>query len=278
MLPLLLGGTAAALGIGTAGAGLATGVTNAVRRAINQPEDGTLAEQKAKEEAISDKGRLTDWGFDDRWGAFFGGPSRSEVRDAKITQETERITETQKRTVGAVNDALQGTGLTYKAPEFRFGIDNKEVYEDQIKRDANKALQLGTLATLNDGVLPSGMSMSSSIPQINAQISDLKDEKADAKSMKPGGAMWTAIQNEKNRRLDSARLDHQFAERQREAAAERDLRRDLADDKMQLSILEHQGRREDRAYQRELDRRKDQQQSIMMLMKGLAQMGAGFAL
>lgn len=274
----LLGGTAAAAGIGTGIAGGVTAATNAVRRGLNDPADGTLAEQKASQEAISDDGRLTDWGFDDKFGAFFGGPSRSDVRDAKIDAETERITKGQRRNVAAVQEALQGTGLTYTAPTFEFGTDDKDVYADQINRDANKALQLGTLAELNNGVLPSGISMSSSVPQINAQISDLKEQKQDATQMKPGGAMWTAIENQKQQRIESARLDHQFSERQREAAAERQLRRDLAGDKMQLSLLEHQGRREDRAYQRELDRRQQQQQSIMMLMKGLAQMGAGFAL
>lgn len=268
----------ATAGIGTLGSGVVTYGINKGKDALNDEADGTRAQQLAREEGITADGRLADWGFDNRWSAFFGGPSRKDVREAKIKQESDRIGEGYKPAIKNVNATLNDLGLSYDPGKYTFGTTNEDVYSQGIQRAEVKAGKLSQLAEMNGGALPAGLDMNSSIAAINSRISEIQKQKDHATSMEVGGSKWAAIENLKQTRIQNARLDHQFAEQARQLAADRELRREENKDKMQLSMLQYQGQREDRAYRREQDRRAQQQQSIMMLMKGLTQLGAGFAI
>lgn len=276
--PLVAQGLATA-GIGTAAAGLVTGGVNAGKNALHgaSGEPLTRAQLLAKEEGIGADGRLTDWGFDNQWGAFWGGPKRSEVREAKIGQEGERMTKGQQPSVNRINESLP-EGLTYTPDSYTFGEDDPEVYKQGIKIAEQKAGKLSQLAESNGGSLPAGFDMNSSFASINSKITSLAEDKSNSKSMDIGGAKWAAIEQLKQQRIQNARTDHQFAEQARQLNADRELQRAQQNDNMQIQMLNYQGQREDRAYRRDADRRAQQQQSIAMLIKGLSQMGAGFAI
>ena len=277
--PFIAQGLATA-GIGTVLAGGATAGVNATKSALHDAsgEPLTRAQLLAKEEGIGEDGRLTDWGFDNQWSAFFGGPKRSEVREAKIGQESKKITEGYQPLVADVKSTLTGLGLSYDPGKYTYGTSNESVYKEGIERAGVKAGKLSQLAESNGGSLPAGFDMSSSISAINSRITSLAEDKADAKSMEIGGAKWNAIENLRQQRIQNARTDHQFAEQARQLNADRELQRAQQNDNMQIQMLNYQGQREDRAYRREADRRAQQQQSIAMLIKGLSQMGAGFAI
>lgn len=77
---------------------------------------------------------------------------------------------------------------------------------------------------------------------------------------------------------EDQRLAADRAEREsRQTFNEQENRADRAH-QTQLAMMDRQDKMADRRYMRERDTAKDRQQSIMMMMKGLAQLGAGFAL
>ena len=100
--------------------------------------------------------------------------------------------------------------------------------------------------------------------------------------MKEGGAIYQARQAENKEayqfKENQAQRAHEFAENNAQRAADRELNRQLAGDKLKLAELDREVARDDLRFRRETARQDRRSQQMMMLIKGLSQLGAGFAL
>ena len=229
------------------------------------------------------------------------------AEDAAATEEFDRT--------AAPGQRVERRGMEGLSDTF-FGR-NQEDIEAAALEQSNKAInnQYGDrLATLTTAL--KGLNRSDLIPtlgdtqtgtQFGAQIGDLEDRvgllrKASTDGLdisgmsgssneelrsfiaqnNPTGPIQTQKKAEARDDLIMRRQDIMAENTRRENAAQRAYNegenRATRAHQTQLAMFDRQDRMADRSYQRERDSAKDRQQSIMMLIKGLSQMGAGFAL
>ena len=265
-------------GIGTAAV---TGVGN-VAGAIPGVKEifGTDAASVAKGETYDGK-RLVNIDAGDRLRALVTGTSLQQVEEAAKTQFGD-----------ARSLQLQNSGLTQRLQELGYEIpeggalglkykdgQSKEAFDVQLLNADAKIAKLEELKAQGIDPTTKGLSLSSSAPAIQAEITRRQRE---IDLITPGSAIYESNLNEKNRQqqitennknraFERAREDARYAFERSESRADRQ-------QNLQLATMEGEERKLDRRYQRDADRRDRQQQSIMMLVKGLSQMGAGFAL
>ena len=203
------------------------------------------------------------------------GRSQEDIEAAGLARDNKAINKTYENRLATVESALKGMGRQDLMPTLgdtetsaQFGAEIGDI-EDRIKllRQASTA---GLDVTGYKG--KSNEELRSFIAQQNptGPIQTLKREKEARDEQKEYNKFLLARQDIQaaNNRADAE------ARRAFEASEARANRQQT----MQLAMMDRQDKMADRAYMRERDSAKDRQQSIMMLVKGLAQMGAGFAL
>lgn len=269
-------------------------------RALNQDFAETLgvtpealAEDENFDPTKGQKGKLTNWDGGDTFRSLFTGVGKQEVEAAARQQFQTEMTdlatnrnEKQKRRATALGLGDSFQPLTYKNKEGEDGFTER--------LDERKAIldQLETLRALNPEIAKQYNLSSGSAELVNA-IDSARHERNKGRE---GSAEWTAIKNaglqqEANTRANTQLQQnaYQFQVQQQQLAAQernrnaqldadRELRRGEGKDRMELAILDREGQREELRFRREDRADARRRDSMMMLIKGLSQLGAGFAL
>ena len=237
---------------------------------------GQTAEQQAK-------GDMGD--YDSKTGELDRGPIESWFDD-----KLGRTESVQKKAQEQYIEQLEGT----KAGDALLTIrpDAKITPTTQIRdlrRDLNKSRNQDSLIS---DIKATGLSTRSKselqslgVEDLTSLRTELIDKKRTTESKEPGGAQWSAIRQEgrdkeadRQRTSDESWRRYQSEENNawRKSQSEKEERR--YDMQMQLAMMDRSDKREDRRLARE-DRQADKRQaSIMMLIKGLSQLGAGFSI
>jgi hypothetical protein len=267
-------------------AGSGTAVTGAVGNTVglipgSKEIFGTDADTVARGETYHPVKGLTGIDPGDRFRAAVSGVSLDSVEKAAKAQFV------QERQLQLNNSGLTErlADLGYKIPKGgALGLAYKdkqteEAYKLQLLNAEKKIASLEQLKAKDVDPTSLGLSLSSSAPAIQAEITRRQNE---IDTVTPGTAIFESNlketnrlqqirENDKNRAFERAREDARYGFERAEGRADRQ-------QNLQLAMMEGQERKLDRRYQRDADRRDRQQQSIMMLVKGLSNMGAGFAL
>lgn len=266
--------TASAIGIGAGLAHLAgvrevEGIKEFFGQTAEQQAENEEFDRSAKPgERVQRKGLeyVGDWLY---------GRSQADIEAAALKRDNKAILEDQKDRLATVEAALKGMGRQDLMPTLgdtetsaQFGAEITDV-EDRINL-LRKASDAGLDVTGYKG--KSNEELRTYIAQNNptGAVQTLEREKAARDEQKEYNKFLLNRQDiiAANNRADAE------ARRAFEASEARADRQQT----IQLAMMDRQDKMADRAYMRERDSAKDRQQSIMMLMKGLAQMGAGFAL
>lgn len=242
---------------------------------------GTDAASVAKGETYDPTKGLVNIDAGDRLRALVSGTSIESVENAAKTQFLD-----------ARQTQLTNTGLTQRLSDLGYELpaggalglqykdgDSQKAYDLQLLNAESKIASLEQLKAMDVDPTSRGLSLSSSAPAIQAEITRRQRE---IDTITPGSTIYQSNlaeknrlqqiqENDKNRAFERAREDARYGFEREESRADRQ-------QNLQLAMMEGQERKLDRRYQRDADRRDRQQQSIMMLVKGLSQMGAGFAL
>ena len=253
----------------------------------------SIAEGENFDPTKGTSGKITDWDGGDTLRSLFTGVGKQEVEKAAREQFQTEMTDLatnrnakQKRRATAL-----GLGDTFQPLAYQ----NKEGETGFTERlDERGAIldQLETLRALNPEIAKQYNLSSGSAELLNA-IDSARHERNKGRE---GSAEWTAIQNNTRAGKADDRADtqiqqnaYQFQVQQQQIAAsernrnaqldaDRELRRGEGKDRMELAILDREGQREELRYRREDRADARRRDSMMMLMKGLSQLGAGFAL
>lgn len=262
-------------------------------RALNQDFAETLgvtpealAEDETFDPKKGQKGKLTGWDGGDTFRSLFTGVGKKEVeaaaREQFQTEMTDLATnrnEKQKRRATALGLGDSFQPLTYKNKEGEDGFTER--------LDERKAIldQLETLRALNPEIAKQ-YNLSSGSAELTNAIDAARHEKNLGRE---GSAEWTANQGLKLQQQQANQNAYQFQVQQQQLAAsernrnaqldaDRELRKAEGKDRMELAILDREGQREELRFRREDRADARRRDSMMMLIKGLSQLGAGFAL
>ena len=254
---------------------------------------GTDADSVAEGETydfVNDK--IKGWDTGDRVRRLFGGASEEEVLKQKRQQvlstlntSTQSLRQKLKQRAGQLGYEVDPTDLEYQIGSGK----TKETYKGELDDLKSRIAQLETLKAI-PGASLEGLSLESSPAQVQSAIEAAQQQrKVDIEKEDPGSSRNLAIQQQENLKYDREyrrwkageddkwrrwQVEKQDA-RDRADRQERSLQREQ---NKELSMMDYNARREDRRYAREDRLHAQRQQSIMALMKGLTQMGAGFAI
>ena len=230
--------------------------------------------------------RLTDtrsgikkWGAGDMFTDMFAEGTREEVeKRAKELLEKE-INERSTGTRKAITESLGNTsvdlsGLTIKPGEtetdYNARLEGLQA-AGQVNLNNTNTIRNYDPTRLEDGTVSAASTLGSTTRKENED--------------KPGGINYTTRKGEERLEIADKRLEAQLARQEynedrneawrRFQSEKEDKRYDM---QMQLALMDRADKREDRRIARE-DRQADKRQaSIMMLIKGLTQLGAGFSI
>ena len=235
---------------------------------------GQSAEQQAKgdmgdynsETGELERGPIESW-FDDRFG-------RTESVQKKA----------QEQYIEQLEGTQAGDALLTLRPDAK--ITPTTQIRD-LRRDLSEATNQDSLIS---DIKATGLStrskselQSMGVEELTSLKTELIDKKRKAESKEPGGAQWTATRQEGRDKEADKRYQSEAEYRRwstgennawRKSQAEKEERR--YDMQMQLAQLDRSDRREDRRIEREDRKAEKRQDSIMLLIKGLTQLGAGF--
>ena len=226
---------------------------------------------------------ITDdgWNWQDQFGALLGGYTKEDVEklgQTKLDAALKKELDARYETTGT---DLSGFGQTGKYSGNVTGL-TKQVLNNQLSSDSARLTALVNNQSIS-GYDPSSLPENASTTQIlqsGRTQRDLNEEEAESKA--------AGIRQEGYDRQDSllahqtsqtnAMNAHNADQANKQRAHEFAVQEARNNQTMQLAMMDREGKMADRRYARE-DRAADRrQQSIMMLVKGLAQLGQGFSL
>lgn len=233
-----------------------------------------------------EKDRITGWDGGDTARSWITGVSKEDAEAAArqtfqedMTVYGNRRNRNQGRRLSALG--IDGTqALTYDIE----GREGKKGFSDRLDERGALISKLEELKALGGDI--TGFNMDSSAASVQSAIDRARNTR-DLNT--PGTQAWTAQQGLQLQQQQANQNAYQFQVQQQQLAAQernrnaqldadRELRRAEAGDRMELAMLERQGQREELRYRREERAENRRRESMMMLMKGMAQLGAGFAL
>ena len=237
---------------------------------------GQTAEQQAK-------GDMGD--YDSETGKLDRGPIESWF-DSMLGRTESVQTEAQDQYVKGLESTQAGDSLLTLRPDAKI---TPTTQKRDLRRDLLTAQNQDALIS---DIKATGLSTRSkselqgmSVEDLTSLRTDLIGKKKDADSQKPGGAQWSATRQEERDKESDKRYQSELEYRKwstekddawRKYQSEKEDKR--LDMQMELAQLDRADRREDRRIAREDKAADRRQQSIMMLIKGLAQLGQGFSL
>lgn len=296
------------IGWGAAASGATAGLTAAGRGIYELlPENARDAMGLSVDDIVEnetydlDKDKFTSGGLDDIFRDAITGKG-DEVRKAtkqKALDELNKIDGTTKNTYAEL-------GVDIAAPTFRQdGFSDESTADFKGRKDSYKnKLDLLTAIDTYGGSL-AGVTATTSISDLNKLLDESKTTYQRKKDLDdPTSALSITLRNQEQQRLDrqyeqdmmdyrerveQGRLAHQTqqtnamnahnaAESNKRIAFEREVQNQKNQQTMQLAMMDRQDKMADRALAREDRAASQRQQSIMALIKGLSQMGAGFAI
>lgn len=291
---LIAGGTAAA-GKGLMSIPGANDLLNTTASQVAQDENYDLA-----------TGKIKGWDTGDKLRSWMTGVSRADVTQAALDAEVERLNTSTQGIRKKVRDRAAALGYQIDEGELAYkpgSLQTQESFESDITEKANVLSKLEQLNAI-PGVTATGLTMDSSLAEIQQKIDT---EKQRVARETPGTPEYTAI--EQGQRADQAEIEradartdqlareeyerewrkwkteeddkwrrHQSAQADADKRADRQERALQREQNLQLAIMTNEDKAADRRIAREDRLAAQRQQSIMALMKGLTQMGAGFAI
>ena len=294
------------LGLPVAGSAATTGLA---ARSIFEvlPENikdgmGLSVEKIAEGETYDpDKDKFTSGGIDDWFRDLVTGTG-AQVREKTKQNKLDEL----NKIDGVTKNTYRELGVDIEAPSFRKNGFSDESTEDfKGRKDSYKnKLDLLTAIDTYGGSL-AGVTGTTSVSELNKLLDDSKTKYQREKDLKdPTSALSMTLRNQEQQRLDreyeqnmmdyrerveQGRLAHSTAqtnsmnahnaaESNKRIAFEREVQNQKNQQTMQLAMMDRQDKMADRALVREDRAASQRQQSIMALIKGLSQMGAGFAI
>ena len=297
---------AAALGLPLAGSAAATGLA---ARGIFEilPENikdgmGLSVDKIAENETFDlDKGKFTSGGVDDWFRDLLTGTGQ-QVREKAEKNARDEI----NKIDGTTKNTYRELGVDIAAPTFRQdGFSDESTADFKGRKDSYKnKLDLLTAIDTYGGSL-AGVTATTSTSDLTKLLDDSKTKYQRTKDLNdPTSALSMTLRNQEQQRLDreydqnmmnykerveqgrlahatqqtNAMNAHNAAESNKRIAFEREVANQRNQQTMQLAMMDRQDKVADRALVREDRAASQRQQSIMALIKGLSQMGAGFAI
>lgn len=230
------------------------------------------------------KDKLVGWDAGDQFRTLFGGANRQQVEQAARQEFQTDMNDLATRKNRSQDRRLTAIGIDEVEPLVYETKEGKAGFNDRFTERDNLIGKLEELKAL-DGDM-TGFNLSSSASSVQAAI----DERRAARNLTtPGSQAWTANEGLKLQQQQANQNAYQFQVQQQQTAAsernrnaqldaDRELRRGEGKDRMELAILDREGQREELRFRREDRADARRRDSMMMLMKGLSQLGAGFAL
>lgn len=232
------------------------------------------------------KDRITGWDGGDTIRSLFTGVSKEQAEASArqtfqddMTVYGNRRNRNQNRRLSALG--IDGTeALTYDTE----GREGKQGFSDRLDERGGLISKLEELKALGGDI--TGFNMDSSAASVQSAIDRARNNR-DLQT--PGSQSWTAQQGLQLQQQQANQNAYQFQVQQQQLAAQernrnaqldadRELRRGEGKDRMELAILDREGQREELRFRREDRADARRRESMMMLIKGLSQLGAGFAL
>ena len=230
--------------------------------------------------------RLTDtrsgikrWGAGDMFTDMFAEGTREEVEQRARELVEKEINTGSTGTRKNITESLGNTSVDLSGLKIQEGETETEYNARLEGLQAAGQVNLNNTNTI-DGYDPTRLK-EGTVGAASTLGSTTRTENKD----KPGGINYITEQNENRLEIEDRRYESQLARQQynedrdeawRRSQSEREDKR--YDMQMQLAQLDRADKREDRRIARE-DRQADKRQaSIMMLIKGLTQLGAGFSI
>ena len=226
---------------------------------------------------------ITDdgWNWQDQFGAFLGGYTKEDVEKIGQTKLDTALKKELDARYGTIGTDLSGLGQSGKYSGNVAGL-TEQALNNQLSSDSSRLTALVNNQSIS-GYDPSSLPENASTTQIlqsGRTQRDLNEEEAESKA--------AGIRQEGYDRQDSllahqtgqtnAMNAHNADQANKQRAHEFAVQEARNNQTMQLAMMDREGKMADRRYARE-DRAADRrQQSIMMLVKGLAQLGQGFSL
>ena len=226
---------------------------------------------------------ITDdgWNWQDQFGAFLGGYTKEDVEKAGQKKLDEQLQKTVDAKYGNTGAELEGLGLKGNYDGSVTGLTETEIN----KRLNSDTSRLAAIVRNQDipNFDPTTLSPNASTAQILQAGSAQRDQntqtaedkvKAETKRLEGRQDALYAHQTTQTNRRYAHEADQANKTRLHELA----LQQARGEQTMQLAMMQREDKLADRRYARG-DRAADRrQQSIMMLIKGLAQLGQGFSL
>ena len=232
------------------------------------------------------KDRITGWDGGDTLRSIFTGVSKEQAEaSARNTFQEDmkvygnRRNRNQNRRLSALG--IDGTeALTYDTT----GREGKQGFTDRLDERGNLISKLEELKALDGDI--TGFNMNSSPASVQAAIDTARQNR---NLNTEGSSAWTAQKGLELQQQQANQNAYQFQVQQQQLAAsernrnaqldaDRELRKAEGKDRMELAILDREGQREELRFRREDRADARRRDSMMMLIKGLSQLGAGFAL
>lgn len=226
-----------------------------------------------------DRSGIKKWGAGDMFTDMFAEGTREEVEAAAKALVEKEINQKNSGTVNNIKQGLGNTSVDLSNLQIRDNETETEYTNRLSGLEAAGQINLNNIANI-DGYDPTTLkegTVSSAASAGSRRRSELKDE--------PGGINYITKSNEDRLEIEDSRYAAQIARQQynedrdeawrKHQSQKEDKRYDM---QMQLAMMDRADKREDRRIARE-DRQADKRQaSIMMLIKGLTQLGAGFSI
>lgn len=248
-----------------------------------------------------DKDKFTSGGVDDWVRDLFTGTGK-EVREKTKQNALDEI----NKIDGTTKNTYRELGVDIEAPSFRQdGFSDESTADFKARKDSYKN-KLDLLTAIDEyGGSLAGVTATTSTPALKKLLDEsMTSYKREKDLNDPTSALSMTLRNQEQQRLDrqyeqdmmdyrerveQGRLAHQTqqtnamnahnaSESNKRIAFERELQNQKNQQTMQLAMMDRQDKMADRALAREDRAASQRQQSIMALIKGLSQMGAGFAI
>ena len=244
--------------------------------------------EKYADRLKDDRSGVKKWGAGDMFNDMFAEGTQAEVEAAAKKLVEDRINKNSVGDIEAIKQSLAGTGVDLS----NLTIKDNET-ETSYKARKSGLLNTGQLVTAayaanpkyfdKSNVTSTGDIDSETTRAIEEKDSDLTNPQSNAsvtKKLDASEARADRLEAESNRRDQADREYRRWSTEKDDAwrkhqSEKEDKRLDM---QMELAQLDRADRREDRRIAREDKAADRRQQSIMMLIKGLAQLGQGFSL
>ena len=253
---------------------------------------GWLPNMSARDEAGREIGNnqfndtrtgITDdgWNWQDQFGAILGGYTKEDVEKIGQKQLDDKLQKIVDAKYGNTGTELEGLGLKGNYTGSVTGLTETELN----KRTSSDSSRLAAIVRNQDipNFDPTNLSPNATTAQILQAGSAQRDkntetaeDKVQIETLRQEGRQdaLLAHQTEQTNR----RLAHEASETNKTRLHELALQEARNNQTMQLAMMDREDKMADRRYMREERAADKRQQSIMMLIKGLTQLGAGFSI